>query len=150
MSRQSGRGNRPTGIIILAIIQVLSGIQLLASSLVYFSLVSWSRTPEGIAELSKAGEWALNNARGIFFLLGVVYFALGTGSLLLARGYVKGRERARRKGRVIAVLAILFAFVGGIILPARLDPGSPVWTVVFNLIVVFYLGSKKVRRYFSS
>jgi hypothetical protein len=150
MSRQSGRGKRPTGIVILAIIQMLAGIQLLASSLVYFVLVEWSRTPEGIAEIGKAGEWALKNARGVFFLLGVVYLALGIGSLLLARGYVKGSERARHKGRVVAVLAIIFAIVGGVILPARLDPGSPLWTVAFNLIVVLYLGSKKVRRYFSS
>jgi hypothetical protein len=91
----------------------------------------------------------LRNASGVFFLLASVYLILGIGSLLLARGYVKGFERARRKGRLVAILAIVFAFLGIFLLPNRVDPGSPFWTIVLNAIVIAYLGSRKVRTYFS-
>ena len=135
---------------LLAIIQIISGLQLVVSSLIYFALSSWANTPEGAAELAKSGDWALKNGSGLFFLLGIVYLILGVSSLLLARGYVKGREWARHKGRVVAALAMVFAIVGAILLPRRLDPGSPFWTIVFNAIVIIYLGSAKVRNFFSS
>ncbi len=122
----------------------------MVASLIYFGLVSWSKTPEGVAELAKAGTWAIKNAGGVFLILAIAYLVLGTSSLLLARGYVKGSEWARRKGRLIAALAIVFAVLGGLFLPARLDAGSPVWTIVFNLIVILYLGRSRVRRFFSA
>ena len=135
--------------VLLAVIQVITGIQLLVSSLIYFALVSWVKTPEGLEALTKAGDWAVESAGGVFFLLGALFLVLGVVDLLLARGYVQGREWARHRGRVLAVTAIVFAVLGGIFLPSRVDPGSPVWTVIFNLIVVLYLGRAKVRRYFS-
>ena len=133
----------------LAILQFVSGIQLLVASVTYFFLVSWASTSEGVEELTKAGAWALKNAGSIFLILGIVYLLLGIGSLVLARGYLRGREWARHRGRMVAALAILFSFVGGFFLPQRLDAGSPLWTIVFNVIVILYLGSKKVRRFFS-
>jgi hypothetical protein len=95
------------------------------------------------------GEWALENAGRLFLLLSVAYLVLGIGSLLLARGYIHGREWARHRGRILAALAIVFALFGGLILPRRLDPGSPVWTVLFNIIVIVDLGSGKVKRFFT-
>ena len=134
---------------VLAILQILAGLQSLAASLIYFALSSWAKSPEGLAELANSGAWVLKNASGVFFLLALVYLILGIGSLLLARGYVKGFEWARRKGRLVAILAIVFAFAGIFILPNRVDPGSPFWTIVLSAIVIVYLGSRKVRTYFA-
>jgi hypothetical protein len=152
LRRLSGRPTsrkRPFGVTVLAILQVFAGFQSLAASLLYFALSSWAKSPEGLADLASSGAWVLRNASGVFFLLASVYLILGIGSLLLARGYVKGFERARRKGRLVAILAIVFAFLGIFLLPNRVDPGSPFWTIVLNAIVIAYLGSRKVRTYFS-
>ncbi len=134
---------------LLAIIQVVSGFQSLLSSLIYFALVPWTKTPEGVAALTKAGAWALKNAGGVFLVLAIVYLVIGLSALILARGYLNAKEWARHRGRLLAALAILFAFIGGIFLPERLDPGSPLWTIIFNAIVIVYLGRAKVRRFFS-
>jgi len=147
---RSSRRKRPIGVTVLALLQVLAGLQSLAASLIYFALTSWAKSPEGLAELASSGEWVLKNASGVFLLLALVYLILGIGSLLLARGYIKGFEWARRKGRLVAAIAIVFAFLGVFLLPNRVDPGSPFWTIVLNVIVIIYLGSQKVRLYFGA
>ena len=144
-----GRFQRPLGVTILALLQILTGVQLLVSFLFYVSLSSWVKTPDGQAALLKLNsQWLAQNASGLLFLLAMAYLILGASSLLLARGYVKGKGWARRRGRLLAILAILFAIFGAIILPNRLDPGSPFWTVAFNAVVFIYLGRPKVKAYF--
>src|SRR5512137_2724891 len=98
MNPRSGRRKRPFGVALLAVVQIITAIQLLVSSLIYFALVSWVKTDEGLEALTKAGDWAVESAGGIFFLLGLLFLVLGVVALLLARGYVQGREWARHKG----------------------------------------------------
>jgi len=140
--------SRPLGVTLLALLQILTGIQLILSALVSFAISSWAATPEGQAEIAELSVRLAENASLIWFLLALVYLALGIAALLLSRGYLNGREWARRKGRVVAAFAILFALIGAIILPVRVGPDSPFWTIVFNVIVIMYLGSSKVRAYF--
>lgn len=149
LSPTGKRRKRPLGVTLLAILQILSGLQLLLSTLIYLVLSSWAETPEGVTEISRTGsDWIVQNASGAFFLFALVSFILGVCSLLLARGYVLGFERARRNGRRVAAFAILFALFAAIFLPQRVDAGSPLWTIVFNVVVIIYLGSAKVRSYF--
>jgi hypothetical protein len=125
---------RPLGVTVLAIIAVLAGIQSLGTGL---ALVSFSSTLE-------------KSISGTVSLIGLGFMLVGLLYLLLARGYVKGRERARRKGRTIAVFAILLAIAGVMILPAKLAAESPVWTVFFNVVIVLYLGRPHVKAFFGS
>ena len=125
---------RPLGVTILAIIAIVAGIQSLGTGL---ALVSLSST------LAKS-------ISGIVSLIGFGFLIVGLSYLLLARGYVKGRERARRKGRMVAVFAIFLAIAGVIILPTKLAPGSPIWTVFFNFVIILYLGRPRVRAFFAS
>jgi hypothetical protein len=149
MSQQQRRRKRPLGVTFLAILQVIAGIQSLGTALFFFALSSWAKSPEGLADLAESGVWVLKNAGGLFFLLACVYLIFGIGSLLLARGYVKGFEWARRKGRLIAVLAIVLAILGIALLPNVVAAGSPFWIIFSNAILIAYLGSRKVRAYFS-
>ncbi len=125
---------RPLGVTILAIIAIVAGIQSIGTG---FALVSFSSTLE-------------KSISGLVSLIGLGFLIVGLSYLLLARGYVKGRERARMKGRMIAVFAILLAIAGVIILPAKLVPESPVWTVFFNVVIILYLGRPRVRAFFAS
>ena len=125
---------RPLGVTILAIIAILAGIQSLGTGL---ALVSFSSTLE-------------KSISGIISLIGFGFLFVGLSYLLLARGYVKGREKARRKGRMIAAFAIILAIAGVIILPAKLSAESPVWTIFFNILIILYLGRPRVRAFFAS
>jgi drug/metabolite transporter (DMT)-like permease len=125
---------RPLGVTVLAIIAIVAGIQSLGTGL---ALVSFSSTLE-------------KSISGIVSLIGLGFLIIGLSYLLLARGYVKGRERARKKGRMIAVFAILLAIAGVMILPEMFGTESPVWTVFFNVVIILYLGRPRVKSFFAS
>lgn len=125
---------RPLGVTLLAIIAIVAGLQSLGVGL---ALVSFSSTLE-------------ETVSGLVSLIGLAFLIIGLSYLLLARGYVKGYERARRKGRMIAVFAILLAIAGIIILPPKLAPDSPVWTIFFNVVIILYLGRPRVKAFFAS
>ncbi len=125
---------RPLGVTILAIIAILAGIQSLGTGL---ALISFSSTLE-------------KSISGLISLIGFGFLFVGLSYLLLARGYVKGREKARRKGRMIAAFAIILAIAGVMILPAKLAAESPVWTIFFNIVIILYLGRPRVRAFFAS
>ncbi|MFH1579462.1 MAG: hypothetical protein ABIE25_04810 [Thermoplasmatota archaeon] len=125
---------RPLGVTILAIIAIVAGIQSLGAGLALFS---FSSTLE-------------KSILGIGSLIGLGFLIIGLFYLFLARGYVKGHERARRKGRMIAAFAILLALAGVMILPARLVPESPVWTMILNVVIILYLGRPRVKAFFAS
>jgi predicted anti-sigma-YlaC factor YlaD len=96
------------------------------------------------------GLWVAANAKSIFGLLAIAYLILAALAFLLARGYVRGLEWARRRGSIVAFFAIIFAVLSAIVFPNRADPGSPFWTIIFNVIVIIYLRSENVRRYFKA
>ncbi len=145
------RVKRPFGVLVLALLQVLSGIQLLGSALWALAVAAYASTPEGQDALEAAiSPWVAENAGWVFALLGIALLVLAVFSLLLARGYVKGHETARVRGRKVALYAILFAVVGMVLVPNRADPGAPIWTILFNIIIYLYLNRERVRRYFRS
>ena len=129
------RVRRPLIVTVLAIVQIISGLQMLLVSLVLLSVSSWAQFA-GVA--------------GILLLLGFGYFVLGVLALLLARGYVKGFEKARRTGRRVALFAILFAVLVLILRGDQTDAGSPLLTIIGNIFVYIYLGTRKVTAYFAS
>jgi len=158
----------PLGIVVLMVLQIVSGIQLLLSCWFYVVLYSWATSPAGKAEIATSGSrFAEQYASGIFLLLSIVIFALAISSFLLSRGYIYGRASARGEGRRVAVVAILIAVIGFIFMPKSLDTvspsiallsvrflpashnlASPFWTVVFNLEVIIYLETPTVKAYF--
>lgn len=75
---------------------------------------------------SFADENLVRNLPAIFALIGIVFLVLAVLSFQLARGYLRGNERARVRGRKVAVLAMLFAVISLVLMPARADPGAPI------------------------
>ena len=141
---------RPLGITLLSIFEFLVGLQTLGIALAFFAWSSLAKTAEGLETLTNIlGSDLANAASGIFLLLGLVYFPLAIWKLLLSRGYFKGYEKSRRAGRSAAVLAVLFAIIGTSFLPEKLAPGSPLWTIIFNIGIFAYLGRPKVKAYFA-
>lgn len=140
---------RPFGVTILAIVQTLSGIQLLIQALIAFAIAAIVSDPEVQEQLSSvAGEIDFDTLSLLFVLIGIAAFGIAIFSFALARGYAKGRPWAWRRGRRIAILTIILAILGLMIIPARTDPGAPIWTILLNLFIFLYLGRRKVRIWF--
>lgn len=144
-----GRGRRPFGVVVLAILQVISGIQLLFASIASLVIAAVLSTPEGEEQISTTVQpESVELLVGVFAVIGVVALLMAIFSFLLARGYLRGREWSRRKGRQMAVLAIAIAVISMLLFPGRADPGSPVWTIMSNIVIYLYLGRKRIRSYF--
>lgn len=124
---------RPLGLDLLAMIAVITGLQLLGSGL---ALLEYRSALEGDAE-------------GLVSVTGFLFAFLGFSYLLLALGYLRGSEKAGRRGRGITAFAIVFAVLGAWFMRDPLSPDSPVWTVLFNAVVFVYLGRPKVRACFA-
>lgn len=140
---------RPFGVTILAIAQTLSGIQLLMQALIAFAIAAIVSDPDVQEQLSSvAGEVDFGTLSLLFVLIGIAALGIAIFSFALARGYAKGRLWAWRRGRKIAILTIILAILGLMIMPARTDPGAPIWTMLLNLFIFLYLGRRKVRAWF--
>ena len=140
---------RPFGVTILAIAQTISGLQLLIFALIAFAIAAIVSDPEAQEQMSSvAREVDFDTLSALFVLIGVAALAIALFSFALARGYAKGRPWAWRRGRKIAILTIVFATLGLILMPARTDPGAPLWTILMNLFIFLYLGRHKVRAWF--
>lgn len=139
---------RPFGVTLLSILQFLIGLQFLISAIWAWGVSSWADSPEGIDSLTDANVSA-KAVSGVFFLAGIICIAISISAFLLSRGYFKGFEKSRRRGRTVAVLGIAFVVLMLILpIPAKLDPDSPLFTIILNLVVFVYLGSLKVKTYF--
>ncbi|HIH00533.1 TPA: hypothetical protein HA259_00360 [Thermoplasmata archaeon] len=149
MCAKRAKVRRPFGVTVLAVLQTISGIQLLIQSLLFFVFATITSSPEVQESLSTfADENLVRNLPTIFALLGVVFLIIALLSFHLARGYMRGYEWARIRGRKVALLTLLFALISLSLMPARADPGAPVWTILFNLFILAYLGRRRVRAYF--
>ena len=146
-----GSGKRPFGVFVLAVLQVFSGIQLLFVSIASLVIAAILNSPEGEEQVSTTIQpESIGLLVIVLAIIGVVTLLMAIFSFLLARGYLKGREWSRRKGRQMAFLAIVIAVISLLLFPARADPGSPVWTIMFNVLVYLYLGRKRIRSHFRS
>jgi hypothetical protein len=136
LTARSGDMSRPIGVTLLAILQLITGLSNVFSGL---GALGASSTL-GLTELQK----------NILFWLGVILFVLGLSSLWLARAYVIGHEWARHRGRTIAIVSILLALLVIVLhLPEKLGPDSPGLSIIWNMLVFYYLGRPKIVAYFA-
>lgn len=121
---------RPTGVIILVVLEVISGIFALLAGLAFSALGAFMMFPAGgMPEFLAA----------LVGVLGFVFIILGIVSFLLAYGLWNGRVWAW-------TWALIFAVIGIIIGLVQL-PGSIVG-IIINLIVIYYLTRAHVKTFF--
>jgi len=148
-ARRSKTRRRPFGVTVLAILQTVSGIQLLSGAIAFFLAALIVATPEGREYVSSfVDEDLIPSLPPIFAIVGIILLAIAILSFHLARGYVNGHEWARRRGRKVAAFAILIAVISMILIPVRADPGAPVWTILLNIFILAYLNRKRVKKFF--
>jgi len=144
---------RPFGITLLALVQIISGLQ-------FWLLAIASRADT--TELQDAlGEnaWIAENVDGVLFWSRIIYVVLGLLAFALAYGYMNGSEWAGRRGTSVATFAIVVAFLTMMLVAIPANLGSPMWlftvwtlvavcTIIFNIAVIIFLGRPTVKAYF--
>jgi uncharacterized membrane protein (DUF2068 family) len=118
------RGSRPTGITILAVLEILGGLALLAGGALL------------IAVGAIAGSGLVSGAGGILIILGLLSF-------VVTYGLWTGKGWAWRIALILSIVGIVF----GAVSIAEGLTGSIIG-IIINLIVIYYLTRPYVRAYF--
>ncbi len=120
---------RPLGIVILVILQVIGGIFWLGASASAFM-------GAGVAAMVPVFGWL---AGGILILLGLIALFLGLLSFFVAYGLWGGRPWAW-------TLAILFAILG-VIMGILSLPGG-ILNILIGIVIIYYLTRPHVKTFF--
>jgi zinc-ribbon domain len=118
------RGTRPTGVTILAVLEILGGLALLAGGAL-LAVVG-----------AIAGSGLIGGAGGILVILGLLSF-------VVTYGLWTGKGWAWRIALILSVVGIIF----GAISIAEGLTGSVIG-IIINLVVIYYLTRPYVRAYF--
>jgi hypothetical protein len=126
--------SRPRGIVIIAILMIISGI---ISVIIGLSSLVFGLALSGISELELPGFAA------IFIGVGAFTLALGIATLIVSWGLLKGKGWAWLLTVIIAIISIIGSIVS-------IASGS-IWHIILLIIygaIVYYMFRPDVKAYF--
>ncbi|MCK5112084.1 MAG: hypothetical protein KAQ84_00950 [Thermoplasmatales archaeon] len=140
---------RPTGVTILAILQIIFAIILLIGALGMFLVAALT----GIEEVKDAiGEevpgWVVDNAAVFFGAMGAVFLILAIVGFGLGYGYLKGIGLAWTLGIIFAVLSIIGEIINPIIDRSLDTLVGSIIGIIIPLIIIYYLTRPHVKTFF--
>ena len=149
MVEKENEKNRPTGVTILAVLQIIAAIVLLIGALGMFVVSAVS----GIEEVKdaigeEAPDWVVENAAVFFGVLGGVFLILALVGFVLGYGYLKGIGWAWTLGIIFAVLSIISEIVNPIIDRSADTLVSSIIGIIIPLIIIYYLTRPHVKAFF--
>ena len=132
--------NRPTGVTIIGVLQILSGLGSLGIGFILavtyaFLGTLMSNPPEGVS--FSAGFGGLLVVFGA--IIGGILIIIGLTSLVIAYGIFKGKSWARMLCLIFAVISSVF---GIITFPVGIV------TILFNVLIIYYLTRRNIKEYF--
>ena len=153
--------NRPTGVTIIAILAIISGMLLLFGGL---SLIGagalFSTAPAGIPN-DPNGPESMGSFFGMaFLLLGAIPLVIGVGYLVMSYGLLKGKGWAWTITIILTVISIAIQIVSGItnsmIVASISNDGSSIMSgligqiigIAINIIILYYLYRPHVKAFF--
>ena len=139
---------RPTGVTILAILEILGGIFELIAALGFFALAVLINVADVRAQIgTSVPDWVLNNAPLLFGALGVFFLVMAIISLVLAWAFLKGKNWAR----ILAIILLVLSIIGNVIgIIAGTSIVSVVISILIPLIIVWYLYRPHVKQWFTA
>jgi len=132
---------RPTGVTVLAILEILGGLASLVAGAGLFvaaALVSSSNFASLYPQLSGIGSIST-----ILYVLGAVVLIFGILALVLGVGFLGGKGWAWTLGIVVGVLNIIVSLVQTVI-----GFYSSIVGIIFPLIIIYYLMRPHVKVFF--
>ncbi len=133
VSPQAFRRERPTGVTVIAVLMMLTGLLLLLGAIAVIAVAFWT------SGWGDSGDFF----GPLYGLFGVIMLVIGIAYMGLAIGLLRLKPWARSVARVLAVFGLLSALLS--VLAG--DPTS-ILSLVFNVIIVWYLGRNEVRAAF--
>jgi len=118
---------------VIAVLMIITGLLLLLGALVIVAAAFWA------SSVGDAGD-LLGPVYGLF---GVIMLIIALAYLGLAMGLLRLRPWARSVARVLAVIGLLSA-----LLSVLAGDMTSILSLVFNVIIVWYLGRQDVRAAF--
>jgi hypothetical protein len=143
---------RPTGVTIMAILQLAIGALMLLSALgflVISMLVTNQQVRDAIGQ--NTPKWLVDNATLVFGSLALLFLLLAFIALMIGYGFLKGRSWAWVAGVIFAIISILSAFVN----PLLRGFSDPSWVIDLVValavpwLIIFYLNRPTVKAFFN-
>ena len=149
VNKMENEKKRPTGVTILAILQIICAIILLIAAMGMFvvgALTGIEEVKDAIGE--EVPDWFVDNAAMFFGAMGVVFLILAIVGFGLGYGYMKGIGLAWTLGIIFAVLSIIGEIINPII-DRSLDTliGSIIG-IIIPLIIIYYLTRPQIKAFF--
>jgi len=121
--------SRPTGVIVLVVLEVLGGILGLGGGLLLL----------GLAEIMMFRP----RAEGLLLVVGLIFTTMGATQLFLAYGLWNGKGWAWTWTLAFAVIGVILAFVSML--------RGNLWDIVrliADVLLIYYLNTSKVKGFF--
>ena len=140
---------RPTGITILAVLQIIFGVLFLLGAVGMFliaSIADVADLEDAIGE--DAPDWIVDNFALAFGVLGVVFLIIGIVGLVLGYGYLKGIGWAWTVGIIFAVLGIIGDIIEPMVDRTADVLASSIIGIIIALLIIYYLTRPHVKTFF--
>jgi hypothetical protein len=142
--------NRPIGVTILAILEILTGLGTLLAALGMFAIAALSTNQEIIDQLGPdVPTWLIDTAPALFAALGAIFLIIAIVSFILAWGFLRGKSWARIIGIVFAVISIGMSIVSAVISFSAVGLVSLGFSVIIPVIILLYLMTANVKAWFN-
>ena len=140
---------RPTGVTILAFLQIIFGLLLLIGAAGMFliaTLVDVEELEDAIGE--DAPDWVVDNVSITFGALGALFLIMGIVGFVLGYGYLKGIGWAWTLGIIFAVLSIIGDIIEPIMDRSSDALVSAIIGIIIAFIIIYYLTRPHVKAFF--
>jgi len=142
--------NRPFGVTILAILQILGGLGMLLLSLLFFGLAALFGTSTMFPEFrDMLPQWFVDMGTVAFLVLAIIVLIVAIISFLLARGFLHGKRWARMVGIVLAALEIVGAVVTAVASGNVSNIASVGFTAIIPIVILLYLMLPNTKAWFT-
>jgi hypothetical protein len=149
MAEKEKEKKRPTGVTILAILQIIIAILFLLGSFGMFMVAALANVEEVRDEIGKeAPDWVVDNATPFFGALGAIFLILAIVGFVLGYGYLKGIGWAWTLGIIIAVISIIGDIIEPITDRSSDALGGSIIGIIISLIIIYYLTRPHVKTFF--
>jgi hypothetical protein len=153
--------NRPTGVTIIAILAIISGIILLFGGLSLIGAGALFSTAPADVPNNPNGPESMGSFFGMaFLLLGAILLVIGVGYLVMSYGLLKGKGWAWTITIILTVISIAIQIVSGIInsmiVASISSDGVSIMSgligqiigIAIDIIILYYLYRPHVKTFF--
>ncbi len=136
---------RPIGVTILAILEVLGGILLLFGALGMFAIGAVINSQDLISQLgTDVPQWFLDLSPWVFVAIGAVMLIFAIVAFILAWGFLKGKKWAWILGVIFAVLQIISG-----VFSLFTSGASGIISLVIPILILVYLMMASTKAWFN-